>query len=250
MTLDTVAIACRSLLTDSIAAEACRSYLDGRLNRDTQEAFDFGYFPGMDDLSLLTSAVGEDILLEEGLMYRRDVKDAQSIRLFTISFFEHHPIVMPYRDAYGRVIALVGRSLLNDAERDQIGVPKYKNTTFTKGHHLFGLNEAKHTILKDDCVYVVEGQFDVIKAFEKGLNNVVAVGSSNMSGYQLGLLCRYTTNIVLLFDNDDAGRAGADKAMGKFAEYAAIKNACLPIGYKDLDEFLDHNEKEELNDLI
>ena len=157
---------------------------------------------------------------------------------------------MPYRDLYGRVVAIVGRSLLNDKEREAIGVPKYKNTVFTKGSHLFGLNDARNSIIKEDKAYVVEGQFDMIKAFEKGITNVVAVGNSNITGYQLGLLRRYTNNIVLLFDTDEAGRMGADKAMGKFKQYANLRDVCLPAGYKDFDEFLGENGIEELNALI
>ena len=77
---------------------------------------------------------------------------------------------MPFRDPYGKVAALVGRSLLSEKERTEKKLPKYKNTKpFLKGHNVFGLYENKQTILDKNSVYVVEGQFDVIKAVEKGL---------------------------------------------------------------------------------
>jgi DNA primase catalytic core len=227
-------------------AETTRNYLDGRLNMETQDLFGFGYFSNANQLSLLTSHIAEDILLEEKLMYRRDMTDAQSARSVPVLFFENHPIIIPYRNVYGKAIALVGRSLLNDKEREAAGISKYKNTVFKKSQHLFGLYEAKTAILDSGFVYVVEGQFDVIKAFEKGIKNIVAVGNSNLSGYQVGLLCRYTQNIVLLFDNDEAGQIGSGRAIYKFSKHANILNKVLPTGYKDIDDYLGENSANDL----
>lgn len=192
--------------------------------------------------------IDSQILLDNKLIYYKTINDAQYCREFAISFFEHHPLIMPYRDVYGNVVALVGRSLLDDNARSEIGVAKYKNTTFKKARHLFGLNEAKHHILKTGFVYVVEGQFDVIKAYEAGLKNVVAVGNSNIGIYQVSLLRRYTDHIVLLFDNDEAGRVGMERAISKFGKYGVVRG-CLPNGYKDLDEYLSDNSVNDFNAL-
>jgi DNA primase len=246
MSLDQIALACRTLLLESPQAEDARVYLDTRLNPTTQELFGFGYFPAGHEMSLLTSLISERTLTDNNLMYRRDMNDAQSIRSIDVSFFENHPLIIPYRDAYGKVVALVGRSLFDDAMRNASRIPKYKNTTFTKGRHLFGLYEAKSAILEAGFAYVVEGQFDVIKAFERGLRNIVAVGSSNLSAYQLALLCRYTSNIVLLLDNDEAGQSGCERAVSKFGQYAMLLPKTLPSGYKDIDEYLTDNTPDRL----
>jgi DNA primase catalytic core len=235
--LEDIVSACQSLL-DIPQAQEAKAYLNSRLNPDTQQTFQFGYFPSTQDMSLLTSVINRQTLIDHKLMYRRNVNDSSGFHSYDVSFFESHPLVMPYKDAYGKVIALVGRSLLSDDERE---VPKYKNTVFKKARHLFGLNQAKTAILQADCVYVVEGQFDVIKAYERGLHNVVAVGNSNIGIYQVALLMRYTSNIVLLFDGDEAGKIGMERAMMKFGKYTGMKKGVLPSGYKDLDEYLSEN---------
>ena len=239
---------CQALL-ECKQAEDAKTYLNSRLSPDIQKTFGFGYFPNTHDISLLTSMMNDNDLIDNRLMYHRNINDSQGYQSLDVSFFENHPLVMPYRDAYGKIVALVGRSLLNDKEREIIGVAKYKNTVFKKSRHLFGLYEAKQAILDANCVYVVEGQFDVIKAYEKGLKNVVAVGNSNIGLYQVALLLRYTSNIVLLFDNDDAGKTGMERAMLKFGKYAKMVKGSLPGGYKDLDEYLSENSVEDFHKL-
>jgi DNA primase catalytic core len=247
-TLDDVVVACRYLLNNSPEAEPYRTYLDSRLSPKMQEAFCFGYLPGANNLNLLTAFVSQDRLREADFFYDRIVSDSFSHRTYQTCFFEQHPLILPYRDAYGEVIALVGRTLLDDAARAEIGIPKYKNTgkIFEKGSHLFGLFEAKRSIIEKDSVYVVEGQFDVIKAHENGITNIVALGSSSMTLNQLTLLCRYTNNIYLLLDNDAAGDSGRAGVVKKYGEVANIANIYLPSGYKDIDEFLQDNPGDSL----
>jgi DNA primase catalytic core len=230
-------------LIDSEEAHPAREYLDGRLSRDTQQTFGFGYFPSHPSIF---SLIPEERLMEYKLVYRWNTDIAQGLFSFPKFFFEHHPLIIPYRDTYGNVVAMVGRSLLSDDDRKGQGIPKYKNTTFKKSKHLFGLYEAKHPIMECNFVYVVEGQFDVIKAFERGIKNIVAVGSSSLSAYQLSLLCRYTNNIVLLLDNDEAGRSGSSRALDRFSKYTNVVDRTLPQGYKDIDEFLCENDENAL----
>jgi DNA primase len=99
------------------------------------------------------------------------------------------------------------------------------------------LYENKQHIIDQNCVYVVEGQFDVIKAVEKGFKNIVALGTSNMNSYQFSVISRYTDNIFLLLDNDEAGEKGRKSAISKFGKLANIQNFYLPESYKDIDEY-------------
>ena len=87
---------------------------------------------------------------------------------------------------------------------------------------------------------------DVISAQDKGMENVVALGSSSMAFDQLVLLTRYTENIIVMLDNDDAGKIGSKKILNDFGKFANIKLAELPKGYKDLDEFFATNDLESL----
>jgi len=243
---DDVVDACRYLLNNSPFAEPYREYVNSRLNPQMQEEFKFGYFPGIDNINLLTSFVSEEKLKEAQLLSHWILEETVSYKKVFNSFFENHPLILPYRDVYGNIIALVGRTLLSDQEREAAKIPKYKNTFFKKGNHVFGLYEAKQSIIEKDLAYVVEGQFDVIKAREKGHFNFVAVGNNNITDYQLSLICRYSKNIFILFDNDEGGEVGSSRAMSKFGNIANVHNLHLPIGYKDIYEYLSQNDNDSI----
>lgn len=247
---DDIVDACRYLLNNSPEAIPYLEYLNGRLGPEMQDLFSFGYFPGVQNLNLLSSRVGEEKLKKVGLLSEYTMRDSVSVRNIYYCFFEQHSLILPYRDVYGKIIGLVGRSLLGDEERKAIGIPKYKNTEFKKGEHVFGLYEAKEAILEKDFVYVVEGQFDVIKAMEKGIRNIVAVGSANLSAYQLSLICRYTKNIFLLLDNDEAGEKGKERALKLYGQLANLSNVYLPFGYKDIDEYLKQHDSDSLTFVV
>lgn len=239
--LDKIVESCRYLLNNFPEAQDCKEYLDSRLVLESQERFAFGYFPGMKNLRALTDMVGEDTLCKEKLLYYKVIEDSLCPRSIPMCYFEHHPLIMPFRNVYGEVVALVGRTMMPELEWKALKIPKYKNTSetnaFKKGNLLFGLYENKQSIIEKDCVYIVEGQFDVIKAVEKGFTNIVALGNSHMTSYQFSVISRYTDNIFLLLDNDEAGEKGRKRIVEKFGKLANIQNFYLPESYKDIDEY-------------
>ena len=240
--LNKIVEACRFLLKNFPEAQDTRDYLDSRISKESQEKFQFGYFPRTNDLKVLTDMIGESALRESELFYSRDIEDCMGPRKLSFSYFEDYPLILPYKNNYGDSVALVGRTLLGSTEMKEKRISKYKNTKetklFKKGNLLFGLYENKQSILDKNCVYVVEGQFDVIKASERGFTNIIALGSNNMSSYQFSVISRYTDNIFLLLDNDEAGNKGRKLAVGKFGKLANIQNFYLPESYKDIDEYL------------
>jgi len=239
--LTDISFACRSLLKDLPAAEPVRRYLDSRVSSEsTQEVFGFGYFPPSEHLGALLSLVPEASLYQTKLRYDWCDYETDSKKR-AISTFEHHNLVLPYRDLYGNIVSIVGRTMLPDWEAKLIGIPKYRNTSFRKGNHLFGMYEAKESIIKHDCVVVTEGQFDCIGAYSHGVKNVVALGSASMTMYQLSLILRYTSTIYLFLDNDDAGRNGTDRIIHQFKQYADFRPKSVPSGYKDIFDFLKDN---------
>jgi len=229
---------CHYLLNNFPAAKQCKDYIDIRLNSGSQTSFKLGYFPPANYIDALIMEIGEEPLYKAELILKFEVSDSLCPRTVNRLFFEHHPLIMPYRDVYGKIIGLMGRTLLSEDERKKSDIAKYKNTTFKKGNNLFGLFESKKNIIENDSVFIVEGQFDVIKAHEIGLKNVVALGSANMTMQQFTLISRYTRNIKLLLDNDDAGEKGRSLIMQKFGQHANIKNFYLQQTVKDLDECL------------
>lgn len=252
--LDKITESCRFLLENFPEAKDTKDYIDSRLTKESREQFQFGYFPRINDLKVLIDMVGEDTLRKLSLLYSRDIEDSLSPRTINTSYFEDYPLVLPFRNAYGEVVAIVGRTLLSSDEMKAKGISKYKNTkktkTFEKGHLVFGLYENKQHILDQNCVYVVEGQFDVIKANEKGFNNIVALGTSSMSPYQFSVISRYTDNIFLLLDNDIAGEKGRKLAINRFGKLANIQNFYLPESYKDIDEYLTQNGNESVSFVV
>lgn len=243
---DDVVNCCRDLLINFPDAKAVAAYADKRLSKAGQEKFSFGYFPSHRNLETIIATVGLDKLSRLELIYDKFSQDGVANRMIKHSSLENHNLVMPYKDVYGNIIAIVGRTLLSDEDRAKVNIPKYKNTVFKKGSHLFGLYEGKESIIKNNLAFVVEGQFDCITAHDKGLTNVVAIGSSNMTFEQFTLLLRYTNNIILLLDNDEAGKIGSERVMRLYSKYANIKQAKLPKGYKDIDEYLSENPIDSL----
>jgi DNA primase len=229
---------CQFLLNNFPEAQASKSYLDSRLNPESQTKWGFGYFPDIQNLSVLTDLVGEEALMKLELLTASRIEDSLSPRRVMRDFFEDHPLIMPQRDTYGKVVALVGRTLLSETARQAKKLAKYKNTIFKKGNYLFGLYENKQNILDRGCVYIVEGQFDVIKAVEKGFKNIVALGNSSMTAYQFSVISRYSDNLFLLLDNDEAGQKGRKRIISKFGQLANIRNFYIPEEYKDIDEYI------------
>lgn len=238
---------CRYLLNNYPAANSVLEYLNGRLNQESQEKFQFGFFPDPEHLIALTSLVDESFLINNDLLYVKTINDSLYPRIMKSGYFDEHPLIMPIKNIYGAPIALVGRSILDEKIRQEKKINKYKYTkNFTKTTNVFGLYENKKNIFLKDSVYVVEGQIDVIKAMERGIDNIVAIGGSSMSSYQFSLITRYTNNIFLLLDNDEAGEKGRKSIIDHFGKHANIYDFYLPTGYKDIDEYFCKNEGSEI----
>lgn len=235
---DKIVESCRFLLNNFHEAQTSKSYLDSRLKLESQEKWGFGYFPNIDNISVLMDLVGEETLKKLDLLSSKDIEDILSPRRIMRNFFEDHPLIMPQRDTYGKIVALIGRTLLPESIRQAKDIFKYKNTSFKKGNYLFGLFENKQSILDQGLVFVVEGQLDVIKAGEVGLTNIVGLGTNSMTDYQFSIISRYSNNIHLLLDNDEGGQKGRKRIINKFGKMANIQNFYIPEYYKDIDEYI------------
>jgi DNA primase len=144
-------------------------------------------------------------------------------------------IVFPLIGVDGRIVGFTGRTLF-DRE------PKYLNTgdspVFHKSFFLYGLDKSRVTLKKEGAVFV-EGQMDLISAYQNGVTNVVCVSGTALTDSQLVMLSRYTEDITFCFDSDFAGVEASYRAI----EMAGNRNfnvkvAVLPDEYKDIDDFL------------
>ncbi len=108
---------------------------------------------------------------------------------------------------------------------------------YHKDHELYGIYQAKKAMSKEDCVYMVEGYTDVISMHQCGIENVVANSGTALSVHQIRLLHRFTQNVVLLYDGDEAGIHAALRGTDMMlAEGMNIKVLLLPDG-DDPDSF-------------
>jgi DNA primase len=149
------------------------------------------------------------------------------------------------------VVAFGGRKL--DAATKGVQ-QKYVNSPdseiYHKDHELYGIYQAKKAIVKEDCVYMVEGYTDVIAMHQCGLENVVANSGTALSNHQIRLLHRFTQNIVLLYDGDEAGIHAAMRGTDMLlAEGMNIKVLVLPDG-DDPDSFSKKHTADEFKTYI
>ena len=115
---------------------------------------------------------------------------------------------------------------------------------YDKSRILFGLDKAKMSIRNSKFALVVEGQMDVITAHQHGFKNVVASSGTALTETQLQMLKRYTGNIALAFDMDEAGKSAADRGIQEaLKQDMNVKVVQLP-GSKDPDELIRENPKE------
>jgi DNA primase len=197
-----------------------------KITRKTIDKFYLGSFPT--DLRTLLKEFNPDFLLKNGILYQADK-----------SPFSLYPLIIPIWDVNNNFIGIGGRSMMSDEERKLTGYPKYKNSQYDKGNHLFGLNYAKQSIREKDKAITVEGYFDVISSHQAGLTNVVATSGTYLSARQTMLLSRYTENINILFDNDGPGQRASEKYLKRCAtDGVSLKGLFLPDGYKDIDEYI------------
>jgi DNA primase len=137
-------------------------------------------------------------------------------------------VVFPIVNPAGKIVAFGGRVL------DQ-GLPKYLNSSetplFHKGSTLYGLYQAKDGIRKVDRAVVVEGYLDVIALSQHEVSYAVATLGTALTAEHVGVLSRYTRNIIALFDGDDAGQKAAARSFEIFVEAGLFGRAAfLPKG--------------------
>ena len=159
--------------------------------------------------------------------------------------------IFPWFNVSGKVVAFGGRVL---DSRTKGVAQKYVNSPdsdiYHKERELYGIYQAKKAIVKEDRVFMVEGYTDVIAMHQAGIENVVANSGTALSTYQIHMLHRFTNNITLLYDGDEAGIHAAMRGTDMLLEEGMnIKVLLLPDG-DDPDSFARKHSTEELKQYI
>ncbi len=185
----------------------------------------------------------DEFLLKTGLCYRRDdgsLRDKYWGR-----------VIFPWFSVSGKIVAFGGRVL--DSRTKGVN-QKYINSPeseiFHKSNELYGIYQAKKSIVKEDRVYMVEGYTDVISMHQCGVENVVANSGTALNEAQIRLLHRFTSNITLLYDGDGAGIHAALRGTDMLlSEGMNVKILLLPDG-DDPDSFARKHTADEYRKYI
>ena len=151
-------------------------------------------------------------------------------------------LMFPIRDVAGRVVAFTGRALADD------DLAKYLNSPETELYHksdvLFGMDRAKDAIRTRGFTLLVEGQMDLLHAHQAGFGNTVALSGTALTEKYIGLMKRYSDNLMLVLDADTAGlTATAKSAQLALRQGLHVKAVRLPSG-KDPADLIMEDPKE------
>lgn len=220
------------------------AYLHSRgLDDETIERFGLGWAPSGRS-ALKDAAIAEgyktEYLEEAGLLTRLD--DGRLLDRF------YERAMFPIHSLSGRVIAYSGRTLKSD------GIPKYVNSPetplYVKSRALYGIYLAKGDISRLDKCYLTEGNVDVVSMHQLGIRNTVASCGTSLTVEQIRLIKKFTNNITVIYDDDNAGIHAAQRAIGMIlAEDMDVRLVLLPDG-DDPDSFCRKHTLEEVQGFI
>ena len=211
---------------------------------DIIHKFQLGYCPssgyGLADAAR-ANHISTDNLVETGLCIKTNNGRLRD------RFFGR--VIFPVHNYLGKIVAFGGRIL---EKKDNVG--KYLNSPespiYSKSNELYGIYFAKQAIQRQDCCYLVEGYTDVISMHQCGIENVVASSGTALTHDQIRLIKKFTTNLTVLYDGDNAGIKASLRGIDMLLEHGLnIKVLLLPDG-DDPDSFARKHTAEEYVDYI
>ncbi|MST04373.1 MAG: DNA primase [Candidatus Pacebacteria bacterium] len=199
-----------NLFSESLVAETARNYLKERgLKKETVLEFEIGLASNSSDaLSkfLLSKGFRMPDIERAGLVFKTD-------RGTYWDRFRDR-VMFPIWNNSGKVVGFTGRIMPGSPEAETSG--KYINSPetqiFNKSKILYGFNKSKNIIRELDLAVLVEGQMDLIMLYQDGLKNTFASSGTSLTREQLDLLKKTTQNIIIFYDDDEAGRIATERA--------------------------------------
>jgi len=222
------------------------SYFKEReLHDDIIKKFQLGYSPEQKDAFTKYA-------LEKG--YKKEILEKSGISIFPentptgVDRFRER-VIFPIHSFSGRVLGFGARIL-----KSNVKTAKYLNSPETEIYHksnvLYGLNQSKQAISKENLCLLVEGYMDVISLHQSGIENVVASSGTALTTEQIKLIKRLTENVTILFDGDAAGIKASFRSIDMLlAEGMNIRVVLFPDG-DDPDSFARKNPRDFVEDFI
>ena len=216
-------------------------YLKGReLSDETINKFGLGYSDKFsNDLYryLKNKNYSDEILRQSGL-FNVDERKGMYDKFW-------NRVIFPIMDVNNRVIGFGGR-VMGDAKPKYLNSPETK--IFDKSRNLYGLNMARSSRKKN--LIICEGYMDVISMHQAGFNNAVASLGTALTSQQASLLKRYTDEVLIIYDSDEAGVKAALRAI-PMLKTAGLSTKVINLKpYKDPDEFIKNMGKEAFQERL
>jgi DNA primase len=186
------------------------------LREDIIERFQLGYSPEERNAfskAALTANYKGNYLVKTGMSILSN-RYVEGNEITANDLFDRYAgrVMFPIQDDGGRIVAFGGRTLSNDKK-----TAKYINSPetdiYNKSKVLYGLWLGKKAIQQNDCCYLVEGYMDVIAMHQAGIENVVASSGTSLTVDQVKSIHRFTSNVVVLYDGDEAGQKASNRAI-------------------------------------
>ena len=225
-------------LLDDPQAEAARRYIGERgLTGETVRKYGLGYAPASGNWLVgkaQTAGVSEELLETVGLIAKREQGPGHYDRF-------RDRIQFPIRNVQGQPVGFGGRIL--PASPLAARAPKYYNSCetplFSKSDSLYGIDTARNAAASAGFLAVVEGYTDVLMAHQMGVLPVTATMGTALNARHVRQLRRFVPRVVLVFDADEGGDAGVDRALALFVGCDVdLAVATLPGGLDPCDLLL------------
>ena len=234
-----------------------------RILRETNDGRDIGlaYFKerGINDESIRRFHLGyalekSDSLITDALNHGFTIENLVKTGLAAVS--DRGPydrfrgrVIYPVHSISGKIVAFGGRTLRSDK-----AIAKYVNSPeseiYSKSRELYGLYQARRSIVAKDRCILVEGYMDVISMSQSGVENVVASSGTSLTDGQVRLLHRFTKNVTVIYDADAAGIKASLRGVDMLlSEGLNVSVVLFPEG-EDPDSFAQSHSCEELTDYL
>ena len=219
-------------------------YLKDRgLSESTIQNFSLGFSNDLQNefyKSASNKGYSDDFLVETGLVISTDDKKIDRFR---------GRIIFPIKSIAGRIVGFGGR-IVDSTKKIAKYINSPESKIYNKSKTLYGIYESKQFIVRDDECLLVEGYMDVIQLHEHGIKNVLASSGTSLTKDQIILIKRLTSNIIILFDGDQAGLSASLRSIDMILEEGLnVKICSFPDG-EDPDSYVKENKKDFMLDYV
>lgn len=221
-----------------------KKYLINRgLSKSTIQNFSLGYSHDSQNefyKSASNKGYSDNFLEETGLILSTADKKIDRFR---------GRIIFPIKSIAGRIVGFGGR-IVDSTKKIAKYINSPESKIYNKSKTLYGIYESKQFIVRDDVCLLVEGYMDVIQLHEHGIKNVLASSGTSLTKDQIILIKRLTSNIIILFDGDQAGLSASLRSIDMILEEGLnVKICSFPDG-EDPDSFVKKNKKDFMLDYV